>query len=184
MCEYLRKGGGTVSEKPKKSAFASPNFANVAAITVITLFCVCIVVLLAKTLFASNSSEVPEGLNTATLRNTNTTTTTTTAAVPAATSATVSDQNGLGGGETASVTTTTAASAANSDEMFVSKYVQLLKEPKAGSGNIVCMSPNVKVKVLERRADGYYKVTFKNGDGSTCTGYVMNTFLSPNQVQR
>lgn len=168
----------------RKSAFASPNFVNVMAIAVVTVFSVCIVVLLAKTLFASNSSDVPAGLNTATMPNTNTTTTAATTA-PATTTSDVQTSIGIGGGgdSTSPVLTTTTA-AVSSDEMYVSKYVQLLKEPKEGSGNIVCMSPNVKVKVLERRADGFYKVTFKNGDGSTCTGYVMNTFLSATQVQR
>lgn len=163
----------------RKSLFASPNVVNILAIAVTTVFCVCVVVLLAKSLFASNSSEVPVGLNTATISN------------PAMTTpppATVSEEQTAPPTGTlvtselpAAATTTTAP---DSDELYVTKYVQLLTEPKEDAEHIVCMSPNIKVKVLERRADGYFKVTFINGDGSTCTGYVLGEFLSSTPVQR
>ena len=49
---------------------ASGNTASVVAIIVVGIFVLCVILLLAKGLFASNSSEVPKGINTATI-NTN-----------------------------------------------------------------------------------------------------------------
>lgn len=182
------KGGGTVNEKTRrKSAFSSPNFVNVLAIAVVTVFCICIVVLLAKSLFASNSKDVPAGLNTGTVPNTDTTVA---APLPAgeSTSSKPADTPDNSGGDIPAIVTTTTTAAAqtveNTDELYVNKYVQLLAEPKEDAAHVICMSPNVKLTVLERRADGYYKVTFKNYDGTVCTGYVKPECLSIAPVQR
>ncbi|MBR4554719.1 MAG: SH3 domain-containing protein [Ruminococcus sp.] len=151
--------------------FNSPSVVNIVAMIVVTIFSVCVVVLLAKGLFASNSSEVPAGLDTGTIP-------TTTTAVPAATEITSKTT-------TASATASAVStSAADDGTAYVVTYVQLKSMPDEGSSNVVCMSPNIKVKVLERRDDGYVQLSLLNGDGTTLTGYVKNEYLSPVPVDR
>lgn len=62
--QYMDNNKNNVSRK------ASGNTASVVAIIVVGIFVLCVILLLAKGLFASNSSEVPKGINTATI-NTN-----------------------------------------------------------------------------------------------------------------
>lgn len=153
----------------KKSVFHSQNAVNIAAIFGIAAFCVVVVILLAKGLFASNTAEVPEGINTATVSSTTPAETT---EAPAESEAEAQST------ETASAPAATSAAApAEPEKAYITNYVQLLEEPAEDAAHIICMSPNIEVTVLERRDDGYVKLTFLNGDGTTCTGYVLSTFL-------
>ena len=154
----------------KTSPLHSQNTVNIVAIFVIAAACIIIVMLLAKSLLASNEAEVPEGINTATI------------------STTVSGENAQAAAADESLAETSATAAAPSssasqtapagpEKAYITNYVQLLEEPSEDAAHIICMSPNIEVTVLERYADGYAKVTFLNGDGTNCTGYVMATYL-------
>ena len=161
-------------EKEKSNILGSANSVNVIAVMVITVFCIGAILLLAKTIFASNEKDVPAGLYTGTIPNTAMTTTTTTvsSAAPA---------------QSAAITAApeTAAPDPNAPETaYIVRYVQLLEEPQAESKKLICMSPNIKVQVLERRPDGFCKVTFLNGDGTTYVGYALAEDLSAAPVDR
>ena len=163
----------------KASLFHSSNAVNIITIIVVTLVCIVLVLVLAKSLFASNSKEVPAGLNTGTIANSSAA-----ASVTAVTTTTAVDVSGTapaGSSETASAVTTEAR---DDSVAYVVTYVQLKAQPNQDAANVICMSPNIKVKILERREDGYVQLTFLNGDGSNCTGYVKTEYLSPTPVER
>ena len=164
-------------DEGRASLFHSSNAVNIITIIVVTLVCIILVLLLAKGLFASNSKEVPAGLNTATLANSAAAASqTTTASVTSSSSVT----SAAGGETTAAVTT----EPRDDSVAYVVTYVQLKAQPNQDAANVVCMSPNIKVKILERREDGYVQLTFLNGDGTNCTGYVKTEYLSPTPVER
>ena len=166
-----RKDGG------RASLFHSSNAVNVITIVAVTLVCVVLVLVLAKGLFTSNSKEVPAGLNTATLANQSAAASGTTAvSVTSASSA-----SSASSGETTAAATTVPT---DDSTAYVVTYVQLKAQPNQDAANVICMSPNIKVKILERREDGYVQVTFLNGDGTSCTGYVKTEYLSPTPVER
>ncbi|MBR6871999.1 MAG: SH3 domain-containing protein [Ruminococcus sp.] len=164
--------------------FSSPNAVNIITLLAATLAVVLLVLFLAKKLVASNNSDVPAGLNTATLAvSGQTTVTTVTTAVTTAQSSSVS-QSGAGSVSDTSAGTTATQYEQADDIAYVVTYVQLKAQPDPDSANVICMSPNVKVKVLERRTDGYIQLTFLNGDGTNITGYVKTEYLSPAPVER
>ncbi|SDB27095.1 hypothetical protein SAMN02910317_01354 [Ruminococcaceae bacterium FB2012] len=165
-------------KKQRASLFHSSNAVNIITIIVVTLVCIVLVLVLAKGLFASNSKDVPAGLNTATIANSaagasqSASATTTSAAPVSGTTA--------AGGSVSEVTT----EARDDSVAYVVTYVQLKAQPNQDSANVICMSPNIKVKILERREDGYIHLTFLNGDGTECSGYVKTEYLSPTPVER
>ena len=52
----------------------------------------------------------------------------------------------------------------------------LKREPDEESENIIVMSPNIEVDVLETLDNGWTKITFLNVTGQL-TGYVQSTYL-------
>ncbi len=154
--------------------------ASVVAIIVVGIFVLCVIVLLAKGLFASNSAEVPEGINTATINTDETAPVYDESAAEADTSVTDEssylDESGI-------------AAESEPDEsddsegeqvlavMYVTEYAYLHVAPDNEAENIVCMSPGVEVNVLEYEDNGYVKITFMNIDGPL-TGYIYGSYLA------
>lgn len=154
--------------------------ASVVAIIVVGIFVLCVIVLLAKGLFASNSAEVPEGINTATINTDETAPVYDDSAAEADTSVTDEssylDESGI-------------AAESEPDEsddsegeqvlavMYVTEYAYLHVAPDNEAENIVCMSPGVEVNVLEYEDNGYVKITFMNIDGPL-TGYIYGSYLA------
>ena len=154
--------------------------ASVVAIIVVGIFVLCVIVLLAKGLFASNSAEVPEGINTAPINTDETAPVYDESAAEADTSVTDEssylDESGI-------------AAESEPDEsddsegeqvlavMYVTEYAYLHVAPDNEAENIVCMSPGVEVNVLEYEDNGYVKITFMNIDGPL-TGYIYGSYLA------
>lgn len=154
--------------------------ASVVAIIVVGIFVLCVIVLLAKGLFASNSAEVPKGINTATIN------TDETAPVydgsAAETDASVTDESSYpdeSGTAAESVPDETDDSEGEQilAVMYVTEYAYLHVAPDNEAENIVCMSPGVEVNVLGYEDNGYVKITFMNIDGPL-TGYIYGSYLA------
>ncbi len=169
-------------DSQKASLLRSANLVNILTLTVVTIACVVLVLFLSKRLFSSNNKDIPATLNTATLA----------AAAPAAVtdvtaSGTVTAKASASASEVSSQTETAASettAAVDNSVGYVVTYVQLKAKPDQESENLMCMSPNLKVKIMERRDDGYIYLTFLNGDGTTYTGYVKQEYISPTEVER
>lgn len=137
----------------------------------------CVIFLIAKGLFSSNSSEVPSGLNTATL-NTNTELTT---AAPESASETVSTQ-ATPDSENITDESSQAAEEGTGEQMYVLEYAYLHVAPDNESENIICLSPGVVVTILGQEENGYIKISFQNIDGPM-SGYVYKDYLTTEYVQ-
>lgn len=144
-----------------------------AAIVVMGIFFMCLVVLVSKALFVSNSKEMPEGIDTATIGS----------------QTQPSDSQSGGGAQTAtataatSVTTTTAKTTTTQStttmpvvKMKTLRITYLKEEPDDEANNIVPMSVGIQVDVLETLENGWSKVTFLNVTGQL-TGYILTSCL-------
>lgn len=141
---------------------------------VLTVLVLCIVVMTAKSLF-SNNTDIPEGVYTGTINTDQT--------KPAATEANAdakTDNKKKTDSETEESKTESKAdesSVVKTDETaYVTQYAYLREKPEQSGKEIVCMSPNIEVNVIEKLENGYWKVTFMNVDGQK-TGYVWNEYL-------
>lgn len=147
-------------------------------IVVIGIFAVCIVIFMAKGLFSNSDSGLPAGIDTGTI-NTNQTTPAAEANADLSDSKKSKDQDknsSKSSKENESSQTEESSAAENTETAFVNQYAYLHTEPDKDAENIVCMSPNIEVTVLEKLENGYWKVTFLNIDGQK-TGYVWNEYL-------
>ena len=142
------------------------------AIAVMGVFAMCLIVLVSKALFISNSKDMPEGIDTATITVSNS-----------------SPQPPDSSAQSAAVTTTaptvTTAPQSVSEETTTTKAVVKMKvldvtylksEPDEGAESIIVMSPNIEVDVLETLDSGWTKITFLNVTGQL-TGYVQSSYL-------
>lgn len=163
------------NNKNNVSRKTSGNAASVVAIIVVSIFVLCVILLLAKGLFASNSSEVPKGINTATINTDESVPEPAESSVPADTSAVEDDSSA----ESGAVTDVTDDSSQTEvlEVMYVTEYAYLHVAPDNEAENIVCMSPGVEVNVLEYEDNGYVKITFMNIDGPL-TGYIYKDYLT------
>ncbi|MDE6149303.1 MAG: SH3 domain-containing protein, partial [Ruminococcus sp.] len=147
-------------------------------IAVIGIFAVCIVIFMAKGLFSNSDNGLPAGIDTGTI-NTNQTSPATEA------NADLSDKKSKNTSKTEkeseSSKTEDSSIAESIETAFVNQYAYLHTEPDKDAENIVCMSPNIEVTVLEKLESGYWKVTFMNIDGQK-TGYVWNEYLQSSPV--
>ena len=162
--QYMDNNKNNVSRK------ASGNTASVVAIIVVGIFVLCVILLLAKGLFASNSSEVPKGINTATINTNESVAEPVNSTAPADTS--VTDNSSVD--ESGAVTDVSSDESSQTDVlevMYVTEYAYLHVAPDNDAENIVCMSPGVQVNVLEYEDNGYVKINFMNIDGPL-TGYI------------
>ncbi len=168
--QYMDNNKNNVSRK------ASGNTASVVAIIVVGIFVLCVILLLAKGLFASNSSEVPKGINTATINTNESVAEPVNSAAPADTS--VTDNSSVD--ESGAVTYVSSDESSQTDVlevMYVTEYAYLHVAPDNDAENIVCMSPGVQVNVLEYEDNGYVKINFMNIDGPL-TGYIYKDYLT------
>lgn len=161
---------------------------GVASVVVAGIFVVCMVFIIGKVVFASNSAETPDGLNTATI-NTNVTEPKVTKNNKPATEA-PADNNESGAlavsGESSADTASSAAedtSSASEEHgiKYITEYAYLHTQPSNDAENIVCMTPGVSVTVLGYEDNGYVKVTFASSDGQL-TGYIYQDYLSDYQT--
>ena len=172
----------TTNNRNKKSSPASSSgTAGVVAIIVVGVFVLCVIFILAKGLFTSNSAKVPEGLDTATI-NTNESSMAEvideSKAEDANTTVSGTDSNTESG--VVSDSQAGDVSSSNTDSlgvMYITEYAYLHTEPSNDAENIVCMSPGVEVNVLQYEDNGYVKITFMNIDGQL-TGYIYGDYLT------
>lgn len=170
-------GGNSAFMKKRTNRPAVSGAAGIIAIIVVGIFMLCVIFLIAKGLFSSNSSEVPSGLNTATL-NTNTELTT---ALPESTAETVSTQV-TPESQTSSEASSETAQEGSGETMYVLEYAYLHVSPDNESENIICLSPGVVVTILGQEENGYVKISFQNIDGPM-SGYVYKDYLTTEYVQ-
>ena len=171
--------------------FQSGNLMGVAAVIVVGIFVICVIIVLAKGLFKSNSSSVPDGVYTGTIApetsiaqdvtsedkkesgaDSSSTDSADSKSDSEASSQAAEDSKAEDSGSEAEV---------EGDKAYVTEYAYLRTEPDQNAQQIVCMSPNIEVTVLERGIDGYFKVTFMNVDGQL-TGYVYEGYLSDTPI--
>lgn len=166
------KISGSKDTKPKQSMSL-----RAGGIVVIGIFAVCIVIFMAKGLFSNSDNGLPAGIDTGTI-NTNRTTPAAEANADLSDSKKTKDNNDSSNTEKENESSETEDSsiAENMETAFVNQYAYLHTEPDKDAENIVCMSPNIEVTVLEKLESGYWKVTFMNIDGQK-TGYVWNEYL-------
>lgn len=165
---------------------------GVAAIIVVGVFVLCVIFVLAKGLFKSNSSTVPDGLYTGTVSP---------EASAAQTEVSAESKNASEAGaqnsdsqadsqseadtseasESSESTDDSSIAEASEEKAYITEYAYLRTEPNKDAEQIVCMSPNIEVTVLERDIDGYCLITFMNIDGQL-TGYVYEGYLSDTPI--
>ena len=124
----------------------------------------------------SNSSEVPKGINTATINTNESVAEPVNSAAPADTS--VTDNSSVD--ESGAVTDVSSDESSQTDVlevMYVTEYAYLHVAPDNDAENIVCMSPGVQVNVLGYEDNGYVKISFMNIDGPL-TGYIYKDYLT------
>lgn len=193
-----------MEEKPSNISNRSksdnnPKKFKLSGVIVLTVLVVCVVVFAAKGLFKSNGTDIPADVYTGTINTAQTTTTTkvTEAANATKKADSKNDESASDDGKTDSKTDdskaedeskadeSNAADSSESDESipadgekaYVNQYANLHTEPSKDSENIVCMSPNIEVTVLEKLDNDYWKVYFVNVDGPK-TGYVWSGYLN------
>lgn len=182
----------------KKDALRSGNIMSVAAIIVVGVFVLCVIFVLAKGLFKSNSSSVPDGLYTGTVSpemsaaqteayaesKTDSETGNHDSGADENSSQTDSQSGGTDDSEASVSSESTDESSiaeAQEEKAYITEYAYLRTEPNKDAEQIVCMSPNIEVTVLERDIDGYCLITFMNIDGQL-TGYVYEGYLSDTPI--
>lgn len=174
------KNGNNKSSSPQAN-----NIMGIAAIIVVGIFVICVIVVLAKGLFASNSSKVPDGLYTGTLSSE-----LSSPDVPANTSADNSSQTDVSAADSSAEESSQTDESSQDDsstaevtgeKAYITEYAYLRTEPSQDGEQIICMSPNLEVTVLERGLDGYCKVTFMNFD-TPLEGYVYEGYLSQTPI--
>lgn len=159
--------------------------AGIASVVVAGIFVICMVFIIGKVVFASNSENVPAGLDTATI-NTNVTepkpveNSATTTAAPA-----VTDESGAvaapdeSGAEKPEENSSSASETMGTK--YITEYAYLHTQPSNDAENIVCMTPGIAVTVLAYEDNGYVKISFVGTDGEL-TGYIYRDYLSDYQT--
>lgn len=182
-----------MDKNDKRPSLQNSSLMGVAAIIVVGIFVICVIIVLAKGLFASNNSDVPDGLYTGTISSE--------ADVPSSVddaasaddtksqaesdiSADSSDENASQADSESSSDVDSDSSSDDSSEAetsgqtaYVTEYAYLRTEPDQNAEQLICMSPNLEVTVLETGFDGYSKVYFMNF-GERLEGYVYDGYLS------
>ena len=164
----------------KPSNKKSPMKIKLSGVVALTVLAMCIVLLVAKGLFSSNDTDIPAGVYTGTI-NTNQTTVPPIDTIDNSTSESSASSESAADSdleESTSAADSSADSTSTEDgeKAYVTEYANLHTEPSKDAENIVCMSPNVEVTVLEKLDNGYWKIYFVNVDGPT-TGYLWNGYL-------
>ena len=158
---------------------------SIASVVVAGIFALCMVFIVGKVVFASNSETAPTGLDTATI-NTNVTEPKPAETTAAATTAptVVTDESGMEITSADSGADSSSADSSAAEELgtkYITEYAYLHTQPSNDAENIVCMTPGVAVTVLGYEDNGYVKVTFLGTDGQL-TGYIYRDYLSDFQT--
>ena len=180
--------------RPDKKTSGQDGIMSAAAIIVMGIFAVCVIFVLAKGLFASNSPTVPEGLDTATIapKTEPSDDTSSLAEVLPAENVLPTDESIAGdesGADTeqsfdtdsSDQTTESAAEETPAQTATVTQYVQLRSAPGKDAPQIVCLSPNLVVTIISEDAEGYCLVSFYNFGTDYTEGYVHKDYLTMNQ---
>lgn len=154
--------------KPKSKK--QPIKLKLGGVIALTVLAVCVVLLIAKGLFSSNGTDIPAGIYTGTINTKQTSVVT--EEISSANSSVADDSKTV---EENSVTDE-SSKAETEEKAYVTEYANLHTEPSKDAENIVCMSPNVEVTVLEKLENGYWKIYFMNIDGPK-TGYLWSGYL-------
>lgn len=158
----------------KDSSTSQVTYMKTGGIIVIGVFVICLIIFMAKGLFSNSDTGLPAGIDTGTI---NTNQTTPAPVEESSSSDAKADAKEDSQSEADSSSQAEDSSIPESNETaFVNQYAYLHTEPDKDAENIVCMSPNIEVTVLEKLENGYWKVTFMNIDGQK-TGYVWNEYL-------
>ncbi len=152
----------------RRSKDLNNQFVGVVAIIVVAVFVIGVIIIFAKSLFSGVESDLPIGLDTATVTKAE--------AAPAQTESTEQEKKTTkksADKEKKTTTTTTEGMGTKS----VLEYAYLRKEPAPEGEAIICMSPGVEVTILsEADENGYVKATFLDVSGQL-TGYVHESYL-------
>ncbi|WP_295152724.1 SH3 domain-containing protein [uncultured Ruminococcus sp.] len=149
---------------------------GMASVIVAGIFVICMVFIIGKVVFSSNSETVPDGLDTATI-NTNVT-----EPKPVETTAVTTTAPVVSSESSASESTADSSSAAEGNETkYITEYAYLHTQPSNDAENIVCMTPGVAVTVISYEDNGYVKIRFTGVDGEL-TGYIYRDYLSDYQT--
>ncbi|MBR7007933.1 MAG: SH3 domain-containing protein [Ruminococcus sp.] len=150
------------------------------AIIVMGVFVMCLVVLVSKALFVSNSKDVPEGIDTATIgTNTQPVEASSNESTPAQTSASASAKPAdASASQSQSVSQSQTQSTTEKAvvKMKVLDVTYLKEQPDEKSQDVIILSPNIVVDVLETLDSGWTKITFLNVTGQL-TGYIQTSYL-------
>ena len=169
----------------KKTSPQANNIMGIAAVIVVGIFVICVIVVLGKGLFTSNSTKVPDGIYTGTLSPE--ISQPSDDSIPDSVSdessdsqtddsSSLADSSDSDSSETSS-SETESSSQAEGETAYITEYAYLRTEPNQDAEQIICMSPGLEVTVLEKGFDGYCKMTFMNF-GTPLEGYVYEGYLS------
>ena len=143
-------------------------------IVIAGIFVLAVVFVFSRVLFSSNSSTVPEGLDTATIGEEK--------PVTAKVKTTTKSQEGESSSNLDSAVDMESSKTENGlGVMYITEYAYLHTEPSNDATNIICMSPGIQVTVLGYEDNGYVKITFQNID-EPLTGYIYKDYLSEVQT--
>lgn len=175
------------------------NTMGIVAIAVVGVFILCVIFVLAKGLFTSNDSKVLDGIYTGTISpemsaaaaikteeskiddSKDSSDSDDSSKVDDSTDSS-DDENSSSDESSDSEEDSSSQSQVDGKTAYITEYAYLRTEASQDGAEIVCMSPNITVTVLETGINGYAKVTFVNGDGSTLTGYVHESYLSQTPI--
>lgn len=161
---------------------------GVASIVVAGIFVLCMIFVIGKVVFASNSAVPPAGIDTATI-NTNITEPkikneqkpVTEAPAGSAESGAPAVSDDSSADTVSSVAEDSSTASAEKETKYITEYAYLHTQPSNEAENIVCMTPGVAVTVLGYEDNGYVKITFTSNDGEL-TGYIYQDYLSDYQT--
>ena len=160
--------------KRRSSAETNNQLLGVVAIIVVAIFVVGVIIIFAKSLFSGVETDIPKGLDTATVSN----------AQPESADSGKADDDSSNeeSKETKKSKETKATETTEIPEGLgnktVTEYAYLRKEPSPEGEQIICMSPGIEVTVLsEADENGYVQASFNN-NGTVLTGWVHSSYLA------
>ena len=161
--------------KRRSSAETSNQLIGIVAIIAVAIFVVGVIIIFAKSLFSGVEPDVPIGLDTATVANSQ--------AESPKESMPDDDSSNEEKKETKKSKETKATESAEAvpeglGTKTVTEYAYLRKEPSPEGEQIICMSPGIVVTVLsEADENGYVQASFDN-QGTVLTGWVHGSYLA------
>ena len=154
----------------RRSKDLNNQFVGVVAIIVVAVFVIGVIIIFAKSLFSGVESDLPIGLDTATVTKAE-------AAPAQAESAEQEKKTTKKSADKEKEKKTTTTTTEGMGTKSVLEYAYLRKEPAPEGEAIICMSPGVEVTILsEADENGYVKATFTDVSGQL-TGYVHGSYL-------